>query len=50
MAFTEVGHDDCLALGYRSVCADELTFLAHRVDLVQRQLVLQACHTSAATL
>ena len=40
MALVEVGHDDTLPLRHGSVDTDELAILAHRVDLMQRELVL----------
>lgn len=40
MTFVEVSHDDTLALRNGPVQADELALLAHRVYLVQRELIL----------
>lgn len=40
MAFVEVGHDDTLTLRNGPVQAHELALLAHRVYLVQRELIL----------
>lgn len=40
MALVEMCHDDALTLWYRAVDADELAILAHRVYLMQRELVL----------
>ncbi len=42
VAFVQVGHDDALSLRDRPVYANELPLLPHRVDLMQRKLVLRA--------
>ena len=47
MTLVQVGHHDALALGDRTIDADELAVLAHGVDLVQRQLVLWNAVASA---
>jgi hypothetical protein len=41
VALAQLADDDRLALRDRAVGADELAVLAHRVDLVQRKLVLR---------
>ena len=40
MALVEVRHKDAMAFWYRAVDADELAVLAHRVYLMQSELVL----------
>ena len=41
MAFIEVGHHDALAFGDRPIDTYESSVFAHRIDLVQSELVLQ---------
>ena len=48
MALVQMGHDDTLTFGYGPVHTNELAVLAHRVDLVQRQLILRNAVASAA--